>query len=71
MSEDNVELARRAIDAVNRRDLDDFLALMDDDVEAVSRIVALERTGYLSGEEIEALRPSTPIGKKELCSIFT
>ena len=42
MSAENVQLARRAIDAVNRRDLDDFLALMDDDVEAVSRIVALE-----------------------------
>ena len=42
MSQENVQLARRAIDAVNRRNLDDLLALMDDDVEAVSRIVALE-----------------------------
>jgi hypothetical protein len=31
--------------------------------------LALERNGDLSGEEIEALRPSRTIGKKELCSI--
>jgi hypothetical protein len=42
MSEENVELGNRAIDAINRRDLDAFLELMDDEVEAVSRIVALE-----------------------------
>jgi ketosteroid isomerase-like protein len=42
MSEENVKLAYRAIDAVNRRDLDAFLDLMDDEVEAVSRIVAIE-----------------------------
>ena len=37
-----MRLYRRAIDAYNRRDLDAFLALMDEDVEAVSRLVALE-----------------------------
>jgi ketosteroid isomerase-like protein len=42
MSEENVQLARRAIEAVNRRDLDALLPLMDDDVESVSRIAALE-----------------------------
>jgi hypothetical protein len=42
MSQENVELHRRSIDAFNRRDLDAFLALMDDDVEVVSRIVAME-----------------------------
>ena len=36
MSQENVELAYRAYDAVNRRDLDGLLALMDDGVEAVS-----------------------------------
>jgi ketosteroid isomerase-like protein len=49
MSQENVELAYRAIDAVNRRDLGTFLALMDDDVEAVSRIVAVE--GGLHGHD--------------------
>lgn len=49
MSQENVELGRRAIDAVNRRDLDDLLELMDEDVEAISRIVALE--GGLHGHE--------------------
>ena len=42
MSQENVELARRSYDAVNRRDLDALLALMDEEVEAVSRIVAVE-----------------------------
>jgi hypothetical protein len=35
MSEENVELHYRSIDAVNRRDLEAFLALMDVGVEAV------------------------------------
>jgi ketosteroid isomerase-like protein len=42
MSQENVELAHRAFDALNRRDLGAFLALMDDDVEAVPRLVAME-----------------------------
>jgi ketosteroid isomerase-like protein len=49
MSEENVELAYRAFDAINRRDLHRFLALMDDDVEIVSRIVAME--GGLHGHD--------------------
>ena len=42
MSQENVELAYRAFDALNRRDLDALLALMDDDVEAVPFIAAME-----------------------------
>jgi hypothetical protein len=42
MSRENVALLRRAVDAFNRRDKDAFLALMDDEVEAHSRIVAVE-----------------------------
>jgi ketosteroid isomerase-like protein len=49
MSQENVELAYRAIDAVNQRDLDGLLALMDEDVESVSRIVAME--GSLHGHD--------------------
>jgi ketosteroid isomerase-like protein len=49
MSEENVELYRRCVDAFNRRDLDGFLALMDDDVEAVSRLAAIE--GILRGHD--------------------
>jgi hypothetical protein len=49
MSQENVELHHRAMDAVNRRDLDAFLALMAEDVEPVSRIVAIE--GGLHGHE--------------------
>ena len=49
MSRENVELHHRSIDAVNRRDLEALLALMDEDVEAVSRIVAVE--GGLHGHD--------------------
>ncbi len=42
MSQENVEFHYRAIDAFNRRDLDAFLALMDDDVEVVPRAGAME-----------------------------
>ncbi len=49
MSQENVELHRRSIDAVNRRDQEAFLALMDRDVEAVSRILAVE--GGLHGHD--------------------
>jgi hypothetical protein len=34
--QDNVELAHRAYDAVNRRDVDAFLGLMDADVELLA-----------------------------------
>jgi ketosteroid isomerase-like protein len=49
MTQENVELAYRAIEAMNRRDLGALLALMDEDVEAVSRIVAVE--GGLRGHD--------------------
>jgi ketosteroid isomerase-like protein len=42
MSQENIELAYRAYDAFNRRDWDAFLALVDDDVEVESRLVAME-----------------------------
>jgi ketosteroid isomerase-like protein len=42
MSQENGELAQQAFDAFNRRDMGAFLALMDADVEAVSRLVAME-----------------------------
>jgi ketosteroid isomerase-like protein len=49
MSQQNVELALRAFDAVNRHDLNALLALMDDDVEVVTRIAAME--GGLHGHD--------------------
>lgn len=49
MSQENVDLHFRAFDAVNRRDLPAFLALSDEDVEVVSRIVAVE--GGLRGHD--------------------
>jgi ketosteroid isomerase-like protein len=49
MSQENVDLAYRAIDAVDRGDLGAFLDLMDEEVESVSRIAAIE--GGLHGHE--------------------
>jgi ketosteroid isomerase-like protein len=51
MSQEYVELHRRAIDAFNRRDLDAFLALTDPDVEFISRIVELEGGGPYRGHD--------------------
>jgi ketosteroid isomerase-like protein len=42
MSQENVELVYRFGDAFNRRDLDAFVALTDDDVEVVPRMVSME-----------------------------
>ena len=47
MSQENVKLVCRAIDAFNRRDLDALLALADDEVEAVPWSAA-SRSGTLS-----------------------
>jgi SnoaL-like domain len=49
MSKENVELHYRSINAVNQRDFSAFLSVMDEHVEAVSRIVAME--GGLHGHE--------------------
>jgi ketosteroid isomerase-like protein len=42
MSQENVELARRSVDAINQRDLDAYLALMEDNIEAISRLAVIE-----------------------------
>jgi hypothetical protein len=42
MSNENLLAARSVIEAFNRRDLDAFLALMDPQVEARSRLAAIE-----------------------------
>jgi ketosteroid isomerase-like protein len=51
MPQENVELAHRAIDAFNRRDLDSFLALMDPGVEFTPYERALEGLGPYRGRE--------------------
>ena len=50
MPGENVEIVRRAFEAVGRGDLDGFLALMDSEVVAIPRIVAIEG-GSLSGHD--------------------
>jgi ketosteroid isomerase-like protein len=49
MSRENVELTYRAMEAVNRRDLDAFLAFMDPAVEGVPRTTRME--GLRHGHE--------------------
>ena len=51
MSEKNPDLARRAIDAFNRRDWDAFLAFMDPDIEFSSRIIEVEGGGPFRGHD--------------------
>ena len=42
MSDDNVELAHRVVDAFNRRDLDALLALADDDIVGAPALASIE-----------------------------
>jgi ketosteroid isomerase-like protein len=51
MSQENVELAYRAVDAFNRRDLDAVLALADPDIEYFPRILELEGGGPFRGHD--------------------
>jgi ketosteroid isomerase-like protein len=50
MSQENVELVRRAVDAVNRQDLDAILALSDLEVVLVPRTLGVEG-GTLRGHD--------------------
>jgi ketosteroid isomerase-like protein len=49
MSQENVDLAYRAYDAFNRRDLDAFLACMDPEVEFTTRFMQMENKAYDRG----------------------
>jgi ketosteroid isomerase-like protein len=51
MSRENAELMRQVFDAFNRRDLDSVVALMDEGVEAYSRLSAIEGEGAYHGHE--------------------
>ena len=66
MSQTNVDLVLKSYDAFNRRDWDAFVALMDDEVEIESRLVAMEG-GYhghegrvAGGTTSSAPFPTTP-----------
>jgi hypothetical protein len=51
MSHEVAEMAHRALEAFNRRDLDAFLALADDDIEFVPRIVGLGAGSVFRGHD--------------------
>ena len=52
MSQENVELSYRAVDAFNQRDLDALLAMADEDVEVFSRLAPIEESRYRGYEGI-------------------
>ena len=49
MSQENVEIVRRAITAINERDVDAYLALCNSDFELINQIAAIE--GPNKGEQ--------------------
>src|SRR3954447_13717155 len=51
MSQENVELTHRAIDAFTQHDLDAVLALMDPDVEFIPRLVEVDGGGSYRGHD--------------------
>ena len=55
MTQENVELFHQAYDAVNRRDLDAFVSLMDADVEAVPILSRMEGDYGTEGDALEAV----------------
>jgi ketosteroid isomerase-like protein len=72
MSRENVELYRRAVQAFNNGDLDAFLAVMAEDVEAVPRIGAVEG-GYHGHDGMrrwwESLRDTFPDFRSEVVEV--
>lgn len=55
MSEENVEIARRVLDAWNRRDIEGFLALCDPELEFVNSPTAVEPGTRRGSDEVAAV----------------
>ncbi len=55
MSQENVDRVLELLDAFNRRDLDAFVALTDDEVEVESRLVAMWRNCSTEAAALEAV----------------
>src|SRR2546423_12524395 len=55
MSQENVEIVRRVLDAWNRRDLEELLALSDPEIEFVNSPTAVEPGTRRGFEEITAV----------------
>jgi hypothetical protein len=75
MSGGNVELALRAYEAFNRRDWDAFVALMDVEVEVVTRIAAVEvaggaGTGWAAGGRPCSRRFRTTTSRLSSCATW-
>ena len=66
MSEENVELAYRASDAFNRRDISAFIALCDPDIEIESGRVLIGTPTYQGHEGVERLFRDMTVAWEEL-----
>ena len=53
MSQENIDLVRRAFDTFNRRDMTAFLDLLDPDVELVPILAVLEGRVYRGHKEVQ------------------
>jgi ketosteroid isomerase-like protein len=63
MSEENVDLARRAYEAFNRRDLEAFLALLDDEVGSTRVSSPSRAAGSPSRRVSEAIIDRGPVAQ--------
>ena len=74
MSEENVEIVRRAIDAWNRRDIEGLLAICDPEGEYVNSPTAVEPgTRHGAEEVIAAMRTQWELltdGRQEIDQVF-
>jgi ketosteroid isomerase-like protein len=70
MSEENVEVVRRVVDAWNRRDISGMLAFADSEVEYVNEPAAVEPGTRRGHEEVAAVAQtqweSLPGGRQEI-----
>ena len=55
MSQEDVEVARRAFDSFNRRELADAVEAFDPDAEWIPYLTALEEKSYRGRDQIEAM----------------
>jgi hypothetical protein len=69
MSQENVELQHRLTDAFNRRDLDAYLALTDEDIEAIPRVGGMEG-GYHGHEPVAGGRTCSALSPTSASSFM-
>ena len=66
MSQENVEIVRRAFEAFNRRDMTAFLDLLDPDVEWVPILAVLEGRVYRGHKDVRRWVEDLLVGEQHL-----